>query len=341
MDFNRSIKEKIVAYLQGELSKEELEMLAAWISRSEENARFYTQIKDIWEASRIDFSEIAETEKEWKKFISGISRNETRERQSTNVFFKKFSRIAAILTIGIIVGNLVYHEMNKQEPLFFTSIAPEGSMSEIVLPDSSVIFLNSGSQIRYSIGNRRKPREVFLRGEAMFRVKNVNNRPFIVHTISYNVNVLGTEFNVRAYDEDNLVETTLQKGSVMISSSEKSSLTESVTLKPGEQLVYNRKNQTTQIDNVNALVFTSWKEESFSFSKVSLKDLMIIFERRFGVKIEVKNMEILNYHYSGAINKNETLKDLLDIIKQTLPIQYEIDKQNVIIKVNRQKKGGQ
>jgi len=332
MDFNRSIKEKIVAYLQGELSFDEMQELAAWISLSDENARYFARIKDIWEVSVKDYSCYADTENEWEKLRLKITPDINQKTDVSYSFIRRISKVAAILTIGIIAGSIIGRILftGSDEDLI-TSITPQGNISEVILPDSSIVFLNSGSELRYNTFSRNGPRKVLLNGEAMFKVKNVSNRPFIVQTNSYNIKVLGTEFNVRAYDAEQVTETTLQKGSIMISSSGNQAISGETILKPGEQLVYDKELKTTHINDVDAEVYTSWKDDSYSFSKLTLKELIIVFERRFGVTIEVKNVDILNYHYSGTIDKNETLNELLDIVKQTLPIQYEIEKQKIII----------
>jgi transmembrane sensor len=333
MDFNRSVKERIVAYLQDELSKDEIEKLATWISMSEKNARFFARVKDIWEASLKDYSQYAETQKEWEKLRLKISPDLSKEIDKSRSFIRRFAKVAAILTIGIIAGSIVEKVIvNGNDNVPIISKAPSGSIAEVILPDSSVVFLNSGSELRYSASFRKKARKVFLEGEGMFKVKNAHNSPFVVHTGSYDVTVLGTEFNIRAYKNEKSVETTLQKGSVMISSSGNQDFTGKIILKPGEQLVYNKNERTSRVDTVNAMLFTSWKEDVLSFSKLSLQELFLLFERRYNVSIIVENKGILKYHYSGTINKDETIIELLDIIKETLPIEYHIDNQQVFIK---------
>jgi transmembrane sensor len=332
MDFNRSIKERIVAYLQDELSKDEMEKLAAWISMSEKNAHYFARVKDIWEASLKDYSQYAETKKEWGKLRLKISPDISHGLDKSRSFFWRFAKVAAVLTIGIIAGSIIEKVIvSKHDDVLVTSKAPSGSIAEVILPDSSVVFLNSGSELRYSASFRKKDRKVFLEGEGMFKVKNAHNRPFVVNTSSYDVTVLGTEFNVRAYKNEKSVETTLQKGSVMISSSEGQKFSGKVILKPGEQLIYDKNECTSRVDTVNAMLFTSWKEDVFSFSKLSLKDLFLLFERRYNVSIMVENKGILKYHYSGTISKEETIIELLDLIKGTLPIEYHIDNQQIFI----------
>jgi transmembrane sensor len=332
MDFNRSIKERIVAYLQGEISKEEMEKLLAWISMSEKNARYFASVKDIWEASVKDYSQYAETVKEWEKLRLKISPEVSQETDKPGLFIWKFARVAAVLIIGIIGGSFLERALtNKNDNVLVTSKAPSGSMAEVILPDSSVVFLNSASELRYSASFRNNERKVFLVGEGMFKVKKSHKRPFVVHTSSYDVTVLGTEFNVRAYNNEKEVETTLQKGSVLVSSSENNKFTGKVILKPGEQLIYNKNDHTSSVETVNPVLYTSWNEDVFSFNNLSLKELFLLFERRYNVSIMVENKEILKYHYSGTISKKETINELLDIIKETLPIEYHIDNQQIYI----------
>jgi transmembrane sensor len=88
----------------------------------------------------------------------------------------------------------------------------------MILPDSTIIYLNADSKIRYSIDGKDGFREVFLEGEAWFDVQNNNEKPFIIHTPFYDINVTGTQFNVKAYESDNTITTTLEKGQIIIQS---------------------------------------------------------------------------------------------------------------------------
>jgi transmembrane sensor len=335
MDQKKSIKAKIIAYLDGDISREDLRELSLWISKSKENARFYVKVKDIWEASLgtsiNSAKQNAEIESEWKKFLSSVKSKESNARsERIRSISVHFSKIAAVLIIGAITGGFLFNHFRKENTQPLSFFASKGSVSKVILPDSSVIFLNSGSEIKYSAYHHGKSRQVYLKGEAMFKVKNIHNTPFVVHTDIYDVNVTGTEFNVRAYPDDKIVETTLKKGSVTITSSEDHAINHNIALRPGEQMVYNREQQSINVEKVNTDLYTSWEEESFTFNKLSLAELVVLIERKYNVSISIKNSEILNYHYSGTINK-ESIYELLDIIKETLPIEYKVDKTNITI----------
>jgi transmembrane sensor len=330
MNSNKAIKAKIVAHLEGELKGDGLEDLYKWLSKSEDNVRFYAQVKDIWEASIRDVSLVAETQNEWSRFLGSIKKeyqsNIFRYSSNTQIFF----RFAAILIIGIIMSGLVFYFTFTKEPVYITAIAPVGSVSQLVLADSTIVYLNAGSQIRYSPETKSKTREVFLEGEAWFEVIKNEDKPFIVHTSYYNVRVTGTRFNVKSYEEDQQISTTLEEGEVVISSSEHFKLAENIRLKPGEQAVFNKKNREILVKRVDTPLFTSWRNNKLTLLNLNVKEMIVLFERKYGVDIIVKDHDILEYHYTGTI-KNESLLEMLEIIKFTLPIQYEIEGQKIII----------
>jgi len=177
---------------------------------------------------------------------------------------------------------------------------------------------------------RSGERELYLNGEAWFQVERAADKPFIVHTDCYDVVVKGTEFNVRAYDEDPGVITTLEKGSVEIKSGALKMEKES-RLNPGEQLIYDKSDKSFEIKKVETKWYTSWKENKLIFINMNFRELVTLLERKYGVDIEVTDQRLMKYHYDGTI-KNESVIEVLDILKLTLPIDYKINGQVVEIK---------
>lgn len=238
-------------------------------------------------------------------------------------------KIAAILVVGLFFGILA-HNLQKTEPVYYTSIAPKGSIAQMVLPDNTMVYLNSGSEIKYAVEGSKKKREVFLTGEAWFDVAKNEKKPFVVHTPIYDVNVLGTQFNVKAYPTEDEIVTTLEKGCVKITSSSNITLDEGKTLHEGQQLILSKKNGKSTIQHVNTHIFTSWKDNQLIFINMKLKQLFVLLERKYGVDIEVANNLLLDYHYDGII-ENETILEVLELLKETLPIEYKIEGQKVIL----------
>lgn len=330
MDSKQSIKATIIKHLEGELQEREVKELAAWISESDVNEQYYTSIKNKWEAAIDDMSRIADTENEWSRFLSRIKKDYQSNvfRYSSNA--RIFYRFAAILIVGIVMGALVMNRSLKQEPVFITFLAPKGSISQMVLADSSIVYLNAGSEIRYSPEAKNNSREVFLKGEAWFNVTKNTKKPFVVHTPYYNVNVTGTCFNIKAYENDAEVTTTLEEGAVEITSSEKFKLAENILLQTGQQVVFNKYSRTLLVRKVNTNMFTSWKENKLMFINMNLKELIVLLERKYGVNIEVSDNSLLDYHYDGTI-RNETVLEVLNLLEETLPIKYKIENQIILI----------
>ncbi|MGM0532110.1 MAG: FecR family protein, partial [Bacteroidota bacterium] len=173
-------------------------------------------------------------------------------------------RMTAVLIIGLFIGLLI-HNFQKPEPTYYTSISPSGSISQIVLPDNTRVYLNSDSELKYTETGNKGNREVFLTGEAWFDVTKNENKPFVVHTPLYDVKVLGTQFNVKTYPTDDEIVTTLEKGSVKITSSSNITLEEGKTLHEGQQLILSKKNGKSTIQHVNTQIFTSWKDNQLIF----------------------------------------------------------------------------
>lgn len=330
MNSKKSIKSLIIAHLDGNLKGADLEKLTKWLSASKENAKYYAQIKDIWQASVHDASVLADSEKEWTRFLSTIQKDSEIKPVKKFTTLQIISGVAAILLIGIITGILVSKYVQNDEPAFITVSAPQGSVSYLLLDDSTEVYLNAGTSMRYSPNSSKKKREVFLDGEAWFDVAKKENKLFVVHTAFYDVKVMGTQFNIKSYPTDKFVETTLEKGKIQLSSSENFKLDASVILKPGEQVQLNRESGKMILKNVDTRLFTSWKENKLIFLNLNFRELVVLLERKYGIDIEVNDPEILKYHYTGTI-KNESVLEIMELIKHTLPIKYKIEGQ--IIKV--------
>jgi len=261
------------------------------------------------------------------------------DSHSKNRLFIKLVQIAAVLVTGLIIGYLMNYSLTPTAPVYYTSIAPKGSVSEMYLPDGSHIFLNAGSEIKYSVEGANGMREVFLTGEAWFQVAKMKRKPFLVHTPFYDVQVTGTTFDVKAYAIDKEVITTLEEGAVHVTAFKNSKFNEEKVLIPGEQLIYNKELNSIQVSGVNTKWYTSWKENKLMFVNMSVKDLRILLERKYGVDIEISDSSILKYHYDGTI-KNESILEVLEILRQTLPIKYQIIGQKIIINKELKVKGG-
>lgn len=328
MQNKKPIKLLIIAELDGEISLTDKEFLYHWISKSENNKRYYTQIKDLWESSLSNASRIAQTQREWERFNRRIAAYPKKTEKRYKIV--SWSRVAAVLAVGLLIANLLVQNFKTEEPVFFTSIAPKGSVAQTILPDGTMIYLNSGSEIKYNVTANTKQRDAYINGEAWFDVEKDKNRPFVVHTPYYDVKVLGTQFNVKTYEDEELIVTTLEEGSILILASEKLKLKEDIVLKPGEQVLFNKVERKIYKTKVDTRVYTSWRKNKLIFLDMTFGELVKLLERKYGVEIDVIDSSILDEHYSGTI-KNETILEILNVIQYTHPIKYKVEGQKIII----------
>jgi transmembrane sensor len=318
--------------------KERQEMLSLFYSPEKEY-----EIKDELVKELEHWNDTEQSIPNMNRMFAGIWNTIIKQNQQKIIkaqYFNRAMKIAAVLAVGLFIGIYVTLLVNKQETEYYTTHSPLGSVSKLTLPDGTVIFLNSGSEIKYSFYGKNAPREVFLSGEAWFNVEKNKKRPFVVYTPLYNVQVTGTRFNVKAYEEENRVTTTLEEGQVIIHLGKNQQSENGVVLQPGQQLVMTGNSQKPEINEVNSNWYTAWKDNKLILVNMPLKELVVLLERKYGVEFVVKDENILNYHCDATFH-GETLIELMDILKKMIPIDYKIVGQTIEITANKtRKKGG-
>lgn len=239
-----------------------------------------------------------------------------------------YSRIAAILFIPLLLAGFLFWIFSGASQLTYTELsAPKGSRVQFTLPDGSTGHLNSGSTIRYA-SDFSKNRNLKLWGEGYFRVKKDLQSPFLVETKHMDVKVHGTEFDVCAYELDQQITTTLESGSVEIINK---STNISTMLAPGEQNHFNKVNGEMYNQKVNTTLFTSWKDELLRFNNAPFAEVIKKMERWYGVKINMDKSLLYSESYTMTI-KTESLRETLQLLQLTTPMEYEIDNDQVYIK---------
>jgi len=200
-----------------------------------------------------------------------------------------------------------------------TLVIPETLTFEVILSDGSEVWLNSLSQLKFPFVFSKEKREVWVDGEAYFKVAKNPYCPFIVHTSLTDIKVLGTEFNVNTYDSLR-INVALIRGSVRTSSKKG----QSILLKPGFQAVYSDGKQfkVTSFDSFKAL---SWMKGIYFFQNSSLKDLAPVVYRWYADTLIFDSPKLLSSHFTGALIKNKSLKEFLDNLSLTSNISYRID----------------
>lgn len=227
---------------------------------------------------------------------------------------------------------IVYKNEDLKEVQYNYLTIPRSGQFKIELSDGTMVWLNSESQLKFPVsfkkGETRKVELVY--GEAYFDVSPSSKHggaTFKVFNKSQEIEVLGTEFNVKAYMDESVIYTTLVEGKVTVDSGK-----EVKYLKPSEQLKLNLKNNVKNITTVDVYNEISWKEGVFSFENKSLKEMMKVLARWYDVDILLNNKDIENEEFIGVLRKNQKLHDILLSVKKIGIIKkFEIYGRQVII----------
>ena len=209
---------------------------------------------------------------------------------------------------------------------------PPGQKSVLFLSDGTKVWLNAASKISYVKDfSNAETRDVYLEGEGFFDVAHDSQKPFIVHTSSIRIKVLGTSFNVKSYPEERTIETTLVDGSVRIQPpGARGMRAGDVELKPNQKAVFDKESEVIDIREVVAANSGSWKQERLVFDGESLDNVILQMERWYDVKIQVQNRGNLDCRLTASIEK-ESLEEVLKLMETSHDIRYTISGQTVFI----------
>jgi transmembrane sensor len=243
-----------------------------------------------------------------------------------NKFIRYLTRIAAILVIPLAFG-LFYEWSSLSDIKFIQTVStPMASRTSLILPDGSKVWLNAGSTISFPNRFGKTTRLVQLVGQAYFDVKK-DDIPFRVETKNFSVKVLGTAFDVFAYQGEN-AEVTLERGKVQL----ETIMNVKADLNPGQQAIINQSDGQIQKRNVDSKAFVSWKENRLTFDDLPLEKVVLCLERWFNVNIAIEDESIRFLKVNGRI-EYENIIEVLDLLKMTAPIDYSYDKEKQIFRL--------
>ncbi|MDO5968751.1 FecR domain-containing protein [Flavivirga aquimarina] len=236
--------------------------------------------------------------------------------------------------IGEQNGNqLVYTNDEVKETIVYNTLnVPYGKRFTLQLSDGTLVYLNSGTSLKYPVNFiTGKSRKVFLKGEAYFDVTKDENHPFIVNADGMDVRVLGTQFNIASYPEDNEINTVLVEGAVSIYKTEASYNTEDVTiLKPGFKAAWQKNSNQIHIGEVDIELHTAWINGRIIFRHMPFNNIMKKLERHYNVTIINNNINLGNDLLSASFDV-ETIEQVFETINEIHPIDFVIKDNKIII----------
>lgn len=323
----------ISARLKNEADEEQIKQIQEWLDVSPEHPVILSEIMNTWSVARNkpEFYQ-PDLSVNWQKLLKLID-YQPKQKFIQNIYFR-WAAASAIFVVAFLSGlGLGDRYLNQSAKVYYTRIiAPEGNKTHIVLPDSTHVWLNSGSELLYPSDYTSQNRRVIMKGECFFDVVKDQEHPFIVLVSKLQVKVFGTRFNVHEDEHTEAAEVTLVSGKVQVLNLQNQHIS---ILNPGQQLVYaDGKYQVQKAENLEAL--TAWMNNMLIFNNQPFEEVIHYLEKWYGVKIHLD--QSLNYHENYTFKvKTESLREVLELISVITPIEYHIEGEQVTIKYKKRK----
>ncbi len=261
--------------------------------------------------------------------------------------FNYLYRIAAVLLVPVFIYTLIatkhYKKQAYASAMACDSLvvnAPIGSKAKVKLADGTIVHLNNESTLKYPSKFTGDTRKVELEGEAYFEVAHNPAKPFIVSFNQINVKAVGTEFNVMAYPEEQIIQTTLVQGKVILERKNGGLISTIGNMIPNQQVSFNKETENITSNMVDVTNYTGWQNGFIVFNNESILSIQKKLERMYNVSIHFKDEEAKQYTYQTTL-VNPDLNEILDLIQLATPVHYEVieasdtnEKKQIVISSN-------
>jgi len=297
----------ITQKLTSEATSNELSRLDELLLENSENQRVHNELIRTWEGTgNAAGLTQEETDEEWRRLKNSIRNEQSRGRSFS------FLKIAATVLLAVGVGLSAYF-LNQDNTTRFVAKQVQTEL----LADGSTITLNAATELSFSSDYGKETREVSLTGEAFFDVEKDPNKPFIIHTPSVDVKVLGTSFTLRALQDEPTAEVVVTEGTVEVSYKEKT-----IKLEVGEKGILDKNSgQLFKVFNDDAN-FMAWKTKVFTFNDVLLEDVIKLLNNAYQSSLYIKGNEIIKCPVTVSF-ENKSLDSILQVLTATLNLSIQ------------------
>jgi ferric-dicitrate binding protein FerR (iron transport regulator) len=354
-------------YLHSVLDPEEFSMLEDYLKSGKNDKRISSLMKSHWdqimEGPLEESQEVPQPHPALFEHLGEAIQADRQKRIQRKLNIYSWGlRAAAVLVLAIITGGVFYMRSHQdlRSQQWHAITTPMGAKTKIILPDSTAIWLNADSKLKYSNAFGFKNREVHLSGEAFFEVAHDPALLFAVKTSELTIRSYGTAFNVKSYPEEGTIETTLIEGSIGVTrSSTDRKKRDEVLLEPNQRVVFYRSNHTMETSEtdgeteenakaatpeskkqkttyliskgIDTKAYTSWKDGTIFISGESLEELAVKLERKYDVNIHFESEALKSLRFTGSL-ENETVEQVIDAIGIAAQIDYEIEDRDIWLK---------
>ena len=305
-------------FFEGKASPKEQRLIGQWLDESEKHKEVLVRERMVFDAMIVS---------------GGITDRQSVQsrKKRTRVVFMELLRVAAVILVMFLVGGYIY--VRKMEEIRLANnivTVPVGQRVNLQLPDGTSVWLNASSEIIYPAYFSGSTREIHLNGEAYFEVEHNASKPFIVHTETFDIKVLGTKFNVEAYKGMEGFTTALMEGSVEVT--DRKNKDKSVRLYPAQKVAFrNGELCKSPIDNYDVY---RWREGLICFKETRFADLMRQLEKNYGVRILINNEAVKEKVFSGKFRTTDGIDNALRLLQKDGHYTFEWDENKTTVCIN-------
>lgn len=319
----KRLKDWLLKFHAGEISPAEFKLLVESVDKAKDK-----DLRKILSEQWDEYEDYQALSKQKVDEIYGKIEERIALRQKRRISYRNLFRVAASVLLFVSLGLAAFwgvqnKEMRQLVSQTITVCSGEEGISSINLPDGTKVKLNVNSTLSYAQNFGQKEREVTLSGEAFFEVKHDADKKFVVNTKFIDITVLGTTFNVYAYEGKDFIEMSLLKGHVKVSSV--NSPEDVIDVLPNEKVIYNKLTKKMSIYRTKNDMETAWLDNSLAFRDESLGKVFQCLERKYGVGFKFTGINsFLNDTYTGVFN-NCRLEEVLKVLKLHYKFDYKIN----------------
>ena len=231
---------------------------------------------------------------------------------------------------GLLAYSVNGQQVTENDEAFFNTITtPRGGQYHVTLADGTKVWLNAASSIRFPVVFTGTERKVEITGEAYFEVAKNKAMPFKVKVNSSEIEVLGTHFNVNAYNDEASIKTTLLEGMVKVSVPALAGNQSPKFLQPGQQAGINKEGKINVLDNADTEEAVAWMNGHFQFKSADLKTILRQIARWYDVDVEYKGNA--NLHFTGQLTRNDSVSKVFKELALTGEVHFKIDGKRIIV----------
>ncbi len=313
----------LIRFFNHQCTPREMAQIDEWLASDPANSRYLFEMERIWSLKNvIHYARSNETETSYRQVVRQIY-PKSRTRKYTFLI-----RYAAIFALLVIASVYLYFSSSRQDSHGLNLIEVQrGEMASVTLSDGTKVWLNADTRFSYPDRFGSRNREVTLDGEAFFEVAHLKNKPFIVNGEKFNIEVLGTEFNLKAHKNED-AEISLKTGKIQVTDALNPD--NKVLMKPHQQLRYSTNGKMI-LSDMDMSSVDNWRNGGIAFVSQPLSAIIKSLERKYIVTITLKDRELAGEIFNCSARPGFTLEQVLNLLRETQRIDYKFENANHVI----------